>query len=198
MKASIRWMICCLCISAFGQVAFAQGYSRPSEGYGSSPNSINLSTPATPQRNPARTRITGDRFFHTRSLVGQLVRDAKGQTLGSIYDVTFNPVTGDVFAAIGVGIGRYAMVPWQALIVSEGAGGQEELALNTTLQNLQAGPVIASTQWDKLGDPDFNRSIYRYFKLQPQTAIGGAQGEDLGGVSTGGASSATRETNKAP
>ena len=164
-------------------------------GYGSAPNSINIVTTKNQSRGTGQ-RMTGDKFFHARSLVGQLVKDAKAQTLGSIYDVTFNPVTGDIFAAIGVGIGRYVLVPWQALIVSVGAGGEDELRLNMSLRDLQAGPVIASNQWGKLDDPDFSRSIYSYFKQQPPIAIGGSQGEDLGGVSTGGASSTAKEANK--
>jgi Uncharacterized conserved protein len=168
------------------------GYGRPQAGYGSAPNSIDIVTPAN-QPHGTGQRIVGDKFFHTRSLVGQLVKDAKGQTLGSIYDVTFNPETGDIFAAIGVGIGRYALVPWQALIVSVGAGGAGELTLNTTLRDLQAGPLIASNQWGKLADPDFNRSIYSYFKQQAPIAIAGTQGEDLGGVSSGSASGSPRQ-----
>jgi sporulation protein YlmC with PRC-barrel domain len=172
------------------------GYGRPQAGYGSAPNSIDIVTSAN-QPHGTGQRIVGDKFFHTRSLVGQLVKDAKGQTLGSIYDVTFNPVTGDIFAAIGVGIGRYVLVPWQALIVSVGAGGADELTLNTTLRDLQAGPVIANNQWGKLDDPDFNRSIYRYFKQPAPIAVGGTQGEDLGGVSTGSASGTAKEESKA-
>jgi hypothetical protein len=193
MKVPLQWMFCCSCICALSHGALAQEYGR----YGRAPNSINITTP-NPQRGTAQTNTTGDRFFHARSLVGQLVKDANGQTLGSIYDIAFNPATGDTFAAIGVGIGRYALVPWEALSVSIGAGGQDELNLNTTLRNLQAGPVIASNQWEKLYDPDFNRSIYRYFKQQPPTAIGGTQGEDLGGVSTGSSSGDTKEADKAP
>ena len=192
MKVPLQWMFCCSCICALSHGALAQEYGR----YGRAPNSINITTP-NPQRGTAQTNTTGDRFFHARSLVGQLIKDAKGQTLGSMYDIAFNPVSGDMFAVIGVGIDRYVLVPWQVLSVSIGAGGQDELRLNTTLRDLQAGPVIASNQWGKLGDPEFNRSIYRYFKLEPQTAVGGTQGADLGGVSTGGASGNANEAYKA-
>ena len=186
-------MICCSCIFAFSHGALAQWFDQ----YGRAPNSIDIVTTTNPQRGTGQTNMTGDKFFHARSLVGQLIKDAKGQTLGSMYDIAFNPVSGDMFAVIGVGIDRYVLVPWQVLSVSIGAGGQDELRLNTTLRDLQAGPVIASNQWGKLGDQEFNRSIYRYFKLEPQTAVGGTQGADLGGVSTGGASGNANEAYKA-
>ena len=128
--------------------------------------------------------------------MGQSVKDVKGQTLGSVYDITFNPETGDTFAVIGVGSGRYALVPWQAFTVTVGTAGQDELSLNMTLQDLQSGPTIASNQWEKLRDPAFVQSIYAQFKLQPQYAIGGTQSGELGGRSDGAGSNNTTETNR--
>jgi hypothetical protein len=190
MKTSLRWIICCACICAFAQAAFAQtGYGRPSGG-------VSGATSAIRKLGAGQTNMLGDRFFHARSLVGQLVKDPKGLTLGSIYDIAFSPESGDTFASIGVGGGRYALVPWQAFTVKIGAGGQDELVLNTNLRTLQSGPAITNNQWERLNDPAFTQGVYAQFKIQSPTAIGGTQGGDLGGGSTGGNSSNAKETNK--
>jgi hypothetical protein len=190
MRSPIRWILYSACICLLSETGFAQA------GYGSSPGETSSTLRYNTQLRAALTNTPSERFFHARSLVGQEIKDANDRTLGSVYDIAFNPRSGDTFVAIGVGGGRYAMVPWQALTLRAGARGQDELSLNTTLRDLQSGPTLTSSDWDKLNNPTFTQSVYSKFNLQPQTAIGGTEAGNLGGQSTGGGKSTLTETNK--
>jgi|SRR5579859_5149563 len=190
MKTSVPWIVCSACICLWSATVFAQaGYGTPSGDAGST---LTYNT----QLRAAQTNTPNEQFFHARSLVGQEIKDAKGgRTLGSVYDIAFNPQSGDTFIAIGVGTARYALVPWQALRLT-GVGGRYELTLNTKLEDLQSGPTITSSDWDKLNNPDFRQSIYACFNLQPPIALGGTESNDLGGKSVGGGSSTITDTNR--
>ena len=191
MKAPVRWIFCCAYICVLNSTGLGQaGYGTPS-GAASGTLSYNTQIRAGQTNNP------NEKFFHARSLVGQQIKDAKGQILGSVYDIAFNPQSGDTFITIGVGAGRYALVPWQALVLTSGAGGQDELTLNTSLRDLQAGPTITSSDWEKLNNPDFTQSLYSRFNLLPPIAVGGTAAGDLGGRSIGGSTGTMTETNKA-
>ena len=190
MKTPVPWIVCCACICLWSETVFAQaGYGTPS---GAASSTLTYNT----QLRAAQTNNPNENFFHARSLVGQEIKDAKDRTLGSVYDIAFNPQSGDTFITIGVGAGRYALVPWQALTLTAGVGGQYELTLNTTLQNLQSGPTITSSDWAKLNNPDFTQSLYTSFNLQPPIAVGGTASSDLGRQSIGGGSSTITETNR--
>ena len=183
MKSKVEWILSAACIWVLAQTAFAQvGYSTPAT---SPVNNVVFDT-----NNPART------FFHARSLVGQQVKDAQVKTLATIYDIAFNPQSGDTFAALGVGSGRYALIPWQALVVNATPRGDIELKLNLTLRDLQSAPTVASSDWDRLKEPAFTQRIYAYFGMQPPLAVGGIAPNSLGGSSTGTGASTPKDTSR--
>ena len=128
--------------------------------------------------------------------MGQEIKDTQGKTLGTIYDIAFSPQNAETFAAIGVGAGRYALVPWQALLVTSSSRGDIELSLNATLRDLKSAPAVTSSEWENLKDPTFTQNIYAYFGVPSPMSLGGAASNSLGGGSTGAGASTSNDTNR--
>lgn len=132
-------------------------------------------------------------FQHANELIGTEIRNPQDhQKLGKISDLVFNPQTGEMFAAIEVERGRYAVVPWQALTVTSGSRGKAQITLNSTKRALAAGPGLKSDQWETMNDPSFTRSVYSLYNLQPPTATGGVGTGTIEGTSTGTGTGTTK------
>src|SRR5215468_6929855 len=76
-------------------------------------------------------------FFQAKNVLGEKVKNTQDQSLGSIKELVFNP-QGQIFAAIDVSGGRYALVPWQALTVNSTGKGKVEISMNSTKDALQS------------------------------------------------------------
>src|SRR5260370_32524934 len=54
-------------------------------------------------------------FFQDKSILGDKVKNAQDQSLGTIKDLIFKPQNGQIFAAIDDSGSPYAFIPWQTL-----------------------------------------------------------------------------------
>lgn len=178
MKLLAKSISCCTSLCLLAGTALAQtSQDQPSSS--SSSSSSSSQQPGMSQSGQSQ------QFYHAKDLIGKSAKDTQGQKVGSIHDLIFNPQNGETFAAIGVGSGRYALVPWQAMSVT-GTSGKEEVTLNTSKDKLQSAPTVKSDEWQNLNNPSFTQSIYSHYNLQPPSAMGGAA--TPGGSSSGGSS----------
>ena len=132
--------------------------------------------PANPQSssrelNPTMKKL--GHFFDVKRLIGENVSSQQGESLGHIKDVAVNSRSGEVFALIGIGNGRDAVVPVEAMHIRKGGNGPQ-VTLNATRQDLQSAPVVQSKDWlDQLNSPGFTQRIYsRYGLAQPSPEVG--------------------------
>lgn len=183
MKAIIESIVCGTTLALLAGTAMAQSSSGPSGTSGA-----NGYQSTTSRKSSLSQESTQDQkqFFQAKNFIGEKVKNAQDQSLGSIKDIVFNPQNGETFAALDVGNSRYALIPWQALTVTtKGNNGKEQVSLNTTKQNLQTGPTIPQDQWEELNNRTFVQSIYSHYNVQPPTGMGGALGTGTSGSSTG-------------
>jgi len=124
-------------------------------------------------------------FHKTKDLVGANVKDSAGQKVGDVSEIYINPENGVSLAAIGLSGKRYALVPVQALSVNRNGGvlKNAELSVNKTKADLESGPLVTDSQWDKLDDTKFTQSIFGHYSLQMPSSTGAASSP--GGVSSG-------------
>jgi sporulation protein YlmC with PRC-barrel domain len=182
MKMQFKWIICC------ASLCFVTGTSVAQYGYGAPYPS------STDTNQVSKTEDTKE-FFHAKDLVGLTAKDSRGEKLGKIHDIVVNPKNGESFAAIGIGDGRYTLVPSQALSVKTGTGilGRDEVTINTLKQTLQSGPSVRESDWKNLDNPSFTESVYSHYNLQaPSSAMGGIGTNSMGGSSKGSESSTNR------
>jgi sporulation protein YlmC with PRC-barrel domain len=90
---------------------------------------------------------------------GTNVYNTEGDSLGSIYDVMIDKLSGQVAYAVMsfggfLGIGEdYSPLPWSAL----------KYVVNIDKQALQGGPRYADSDYDRWEDPEFTRGIDDYY-----------------------------------
>ena len=145
----------------------------------------------------ATTRESGgsQQFCKSKDIVGATVKDSQGEKLGSVHELFLNPQNGQSFAAVDIGQSRNALVPLQALNVSQGRGGlfhKTEVTLNKTKADLESGPTIANNEWQKLDDAAFTQRIYSTYNMQPPAAAGGTGASTSTGTSAGSSTKSTQ------
>jgi len=178
MKARLTWILCCsACV--LGATSFAEdsdGAPRAQAGQYDT-NQLGATTEAD--------QTKSKEFCRSKDLVGATVKDSQGQKLGEIDELLISPRTGESIATIGVGGGRYALVPVRALNVGapHGALRNAEVTLNSTKDALQAGPTVSKNEWHNLDNPSFTRRIYGHYHVQAPPPMGGAG--SYGGSSSG-------------
>jgi hypothetical protein len=144
-------------------------------------------TPYTPPTTGNDTASKSKQFCPSKDLLGAEVKDTQGKKLGSVSEIYLNPKNGAALAAIDIGNNRHAIVPVQALNVlpSVGAFRNAQASLNKTKADLESGPIIAGSDWQKLDDASFTKNAYSRYNVQSPSSVGGA---DLpAGVITGSA-----------
>ena len=172
MKKQFKILILCQTALLLTGTCFGQA------GYSFLPHNMSNTNETT-----TATRSTS--FNRTKELLGAEVKDTQNQKLGDIYDIVFNPKTGQSFAAISVGHDSYALVPPQALTITPGNGilsHKDNVTLNATKETLQSAPTIANDDWQKLDTTSFTQGIYSHYNVQGPTAVGGVSPSSLGGV----------------
>lgn len=123
---------------------------------------------------PDVTRTTQDRrkrrVLAASTLVGDRVRNSKGEDLGKIEEVMIDLATGRVAYAvisfggfIGMGDKLFA-VPWSALKVDE---GQREFVLDVDRAVLENAPGFDKNQWPDMADPSFENNIHGHYGKTP-------------------------------
>jgi hypothetical protein len=173
-KTQDKWLSWCLGACMMAASGLAQVGSTP---------------PVTPtDRDTASTRSDtskSSQFVRSKDLVGANVKDSQGEKIGDIRELYLNPQSGVTFATIDISGSRDAVLPLQALHVSEAKrllGSSTEITVNKTKSELQSGPTIAENELHKLDDTSFTRQIFATYNILMPAPMGGA--ESPGGTSS--------------
>jgi hypothetical protein len=130
-------------------------------------------------------------------VTGRQCRDADGRLIGQIdHVVAASPEK--AVAQVGLGNGRYAMVPYNSLTKEQTRRGHTRVTVNSTAKQVKSGPTIAFQDWDKaeVSNPQFMQNLYAHYD-STDTAVGGTGASSSGGTITGSdASSSTPEKAK--
>lgn len=153
----LKWAIACAGLLVAGSTFGQRGYG----GYDG---------PPVPMNQHSKAQDTAS-FFHARDIVGVTVNDSSGEKVGKIHDVLVSPRTGETFAAISIGDDRWALVPAEKLNISPAYGWFEKtrVSINATKDEVQSGPSVKATEWQKLDEPAFTRDIYQHYHLRLPT-----------------------------
>ena len=113
--------------------------------------------------NPSDTR---GRLIAASQVNGTSVYNRAGESLGSIYDVMLNKMSGKAEYAIMsfggfLGIGdSYHPLPWQALTYDPVQGGY---VVDIDRRRLEGAPVYTADQRDLWDDPSYGRRVNDYY-----------------------------------
>jgi sporulation protein YlmC with PRC-barrel domain len=154
-----------------GAVA-ALGAGTASAAQSTKEGGANEQNGAAGQPNSAWSKAQTQEFFRASDLTGKNVQDSANQKIGEIKNIVFNQ-GGNVFALVDVGRNRLAVVPWQAFSPPS-AKGKQNLLVNMTAKEVEAGPVVTETQWGALNNPTFVEGVYSYYHVKPAMEQGGA------------------------
>ena len=178
MKAALTWTALCAATVLFSQVGIAP----------------NAWADSNQSKKPSSSQ--GQGAFRAGNLIGTEAKDAQGHELGKVKDFTLNPQTGEMFALIDIGSGRWATVPWQLVKVNTDSKGNLVVTVNTPKSVLQGAPSVTKDQWNSLQDPTYTQRVYSYFQIQPSgMGAPGGQGEKVQGQGQSG-SAQGQETNQ--
>lgn len=117
---------------------------------------------------PRRRERRGERarVLSATTVVGDRVIDPQGEDLGKIKDIMINVAQGRVVCAVlsfggmlGVGDTLFA-VPWQALRLDPRL---HHFVLDVPREKLEKAPGFDRDNWPDMADPEFTRSIYKYY-----------------------------------
>jgi PRC-barrel domain len=101
---------------------------------------------------------------------GTNVYNTNGDSLGEVYDVMIDKLSGKVAYAIMsfggfLGIGeRYHPLPWNTLKYDTRQGGY---VVGLTRQQLEGAPTFARTETPAWGDRTYEKSIHDYYGAAP-------------------------------
>jgi sporulation protein YlmC with PRC-barrel domain len=116
-------------------------------------------------------------IIRAKALIGEEVKDAQGESLGSVKDLVVDSSNGRVSCAVltcgGVlGLGeKLHAVPWQKLnIVTDTSDkdqpiGVEHVTLNVTKENLKNAPNFAANEWPTDSDDQYYVTVYRFYAV---------------------------------
>ena len=98
---------------------------------------------------------------------GTSVYNARGDSLGSIYEVMLDKRSGEVAYAVMsfggfLGIGEeYTPLPWDALTYDTDQGGY---VVDIDKDTLQGGPRYRDSDYERWEDPEYTRGIDEYYE----------------------------------
>ncbi|MCB4823576.1 PRC-barrel domain-containing protein [Roseicella sp. GB24] len=106
-----------------------------------------------------------DRLIASDKVEGTAVYDRQGNSLGSVYNLMIDKVSGRVAYAVMsfggfLGIGeRYHPLPWEKLTYDTGQGGY---VVDLSREQLEGAPSYGrdETPW---GDPAYGRGVHDYY-----------------------------------
>ncbi|HWQ91192.1 MAG TPA: PRC-barrel domain-containing protein [Clostridia bacterium] len=188
------WKVCCSGLCFWAGIAVAQLFYPPITQVSPGVADSNPASGGQTQQQQAQAGQTRH-FFRANDLAGVKVKDPSGQDLGKIDELVVDSRTGQTLAAISVSRGRQALVPVQALQVSERGGmmGGLNIVLHKTKAELAAGPTVPQHQWSNLENPAFTKNLYSHYNVEaPASSVGGAGEESLGGRDSGTATNQAR------
>ncbi|HSM59620.1 MAG TPA: PRC-barrel domain-containing protein [Longimicrobiales bacterium] len=110
------------------------------------------------------------------TLIGDDVRNAKGERLGDVSDIVVDLATGrtayavlDVGGFLGIGNKLFA-VPWESMTVDT---EQKCFVLDVDKAFLENAPGFDKNDWPSHGDFAFANEVHRYYGLEPYHAEAG-------------------------
>lgn len=181
MKAPLTWVLCGASAMLLAGTALAQNQPRPTEQGAGAAQQQQMSG-----HQPGAQTSQTLQGLQAKKILGKDLKNPQGESLGKIQDFFISPQNDRDFALIDVGNNRFAPVPVQALSVTHGAGGTEQVTANVTKQQLQSGPTLTADQLSQLSQAGFTQQIYSHYNVQPATSAMGAPGTQPSGA-TGGA-----------
>ncbi len=106
----------------------------------------------------------------THTLIGDKVKNLKGEEIGTVEEIMIDIYTGRVAYAVlsfggfmGVGNKLFA-VPWSALTVDT---DHEWFVLDADKQKLENAPGFDKNDWPKLPSGQWYHQVYQYYKQEP-------------------------------
>ncbi|HWR54640.1 MAG TPA: PRC-barrel domain-containing protein [Bryobacteraceae bacterium] len=109
-------------------------------------------------------------IVHTKELLGLRVRNASGEDLGHIEDITLDLHQGRVAYAVlsfggllGLGDKLFA-IPWAALTLDQ---EDNVFILNLDREVLDRAPGFDKHDWPDMTDPEWGSQIFRYYGYRP-------------------------------
>ena len=115
---------------------------------------------------------SGSMTSNNQKLIGAMVKDPHGETLGVISRVFTEKTDNAEFALVvhrvrngeGFLVKRYAAVPITALKISEMKSGKLNVVLNTTEKKMEAAPFFDPARIAKV---PYDAYVYEYYGVQP-------------------------------
>ena len=105
---------------------------------------------------------------------GTNVYNTQGKSLGEVYDVMIDKMTGKIAYAVMsfggfLGIGnRFHPLPWNSLKYDTRQGGY---VVGLTKSQLEGAPTYASSETPAWGDRAYEQEIHDYYKVRPYWGI---------------------------
>jgi len=134
---------------------------------------------------------TGGNVLRASKVIGDNVKNTKGEDLGKIEDVVIDPQSGQIGYAVlsfggFLGIGdKYFAIPWSALKQKD----DDTFILEVEKDQLKAAPGFDKNAWPNMADRHWAAEIHRFYGTQPYWESGQGGGSQ-GGFSQSGAEGA--------
>lgn len=104
------------------------------------------------------------------TLVGDKVKNPKGEDLGKIEELMVDLQSGRVaYAVISFGAGfmrsgKLFAIPWGSLAVDQ---TEKQIILNVTREMLETAEGFDKDNWPDMADPAFRNRIYSHYGIEP-------------------------------
>lgn len=142
---------------------FGESHIAP-EGANDSAHDTTADATLTTQNRKRRRVLTAS------TLLGDRVRNPKGEHLGNIEEIMIDLPTGRVAYAvisfggfIGIGDKLFA-VPWSALCIDQ---GEREFVLDVSRETLENAPGFDKNNWPDMADPSFEINVHTHYGRTP-------------------------------
>lgn len=113
------------------------------------------------------------RVLSATTMIGDAVRNPKGESLGKIEEIMIDRHTGNVAYAVlsfggimGVGDKLFA-VPWEALSVDT---SEHEFVIDVDKERLENAPGFDKNDWPSSPDRSFLDAVHSYYDVEPYYA----------------------------
>lgn len=113
------------------------------------------------------------KILSATTMIGDEVRNPKGEKLGKIEEIMIDRHTGNVAYAVlsfgglmGIGDKLFA-VPWEALRVDT---GEHEFVMDVDKERLENAPGFDKNDWPSSPDRSFLDQVHSYYDVEPYYA----------------------------
>lgn len=116
------------------------------------------------------TTHTRTKVLSASTLMGDAVRNTRGEELGTLEEIMLDLDTGQVAYAVlsfggflGFGDKLFA-IPWQALSVDT---ENKEIVLAVSKEKLENAPGFNKDDWPRIVEPGWMTEVYSYYGYEP-------------------------------